>query len=727
MQDGTSGHEEDEERATSTEHDGCVGRTCTKLGSSFALFTDPYAADFDKLLRRTDTLKRLKLDIHVGELVVVVGAVGSGKTTLVSALTEGEVQVQDGGVAVRRSDSGAPAAVAFASQEPWLQSGTVRSNILFARPYKEAAYRRAIEACELAEDLKQLAKGDETKIGEHGVRLSGGQRARVALARCIYGVVEHTDNSASTSGASTSTSGTFVFDDVLSALDAQVSRSIFEGVLVGLLEGHTRILVTHDPRWVQHAAVDRVVYLKDGAVAFDGGGQEMAVMLEKAKRKAEAKAVEKAREKAEAKAKNEVGDEEGKGGKRRKGRGTGDAAAAAAAAAADDDDDDDDDDHDGFDLLQAMGLAVSLSGAADGDGSGNNGGIDEGKEEQQEEEEEAVEEMDDEKIGGGKKDGGAKKEDEEEEEEEETKRIGSVGGSVYAQYLSRFASPLGLVMWLLTVVASVLINIAFNAWLAVWVAGDEGVGLGIHMTRHVVHRNVTTVVGNTTVVTAVVETDDQYYIAVYAVLTVAVIVVGTLRWSVYAFCGFRAARSLHRSMLQSVLRVPMTFFWRTPSGRIINRFASDVGQIDDSVPWTFGWFIWCLNTFLQSFIVCVVSTPRFLFLATPVMIIYLGLGTYYRYAERDCKRLVQVVQSPLYSHTPPSLTHSTSPLAGGAIAVVLTLLGVSCGCVDHPLLRYRHSSGLRTRVQEASPPPQSRILPHGLSHAVRCNVHGFPR
>jgi len=144
------------------------------------------------------------------------------------------------------------------------------------------------------------------------------------------------------------------------------------------------------------------------------------------------------------------------------------------------------------------------------------------------------------------------------------------------------------------------------------------------------------------------------------------VLVSVLRWAVYALGGYRAGKQLHEAMLGSVLAAPMAFFWRTPSGRVVNRFSSDTGQADDSVPWQLGWFVWCLCTALQSFAVCSVTTPVFMALAAPVMLVYLVVGAYYRYAERDCKRLVQLAQSPLYTHFSESLAGAPSIRAFGS-------------------------------------------------------------
>jgi ATP-binding cassette subfamily C (CFTR/MRP) protein 1 len=156
-------------------------------------------------------------------MAAVVGGVGSFKSSLLLAFL-GEVPRVRGSMRVS-----APNSIAYSSQKSWLFSGTVRENILMSRPFDAARYAQVIEACELVNDLKNLQAGDMTAIGERGVNLSGGQKARVALARAAYSTA----------------SDIFLFDDPLSAVDAVVARRIFDKVIGprGILANKTRILV----------------------------------------------------------------------------------------------------------------------------------------------------------------------------------------------------------------------------------------------------------------------------------------------------------------------------------------------------------------------------------------------------------------------------------------------------------------------------------------------------
>eukprot|EP00955_Chlamydomonas_euryale_P014378 154729-Chlamydomonas_euryale.AAC.1 len=124
------------------------------------------------------TLRGVNLDVARGQLIMVVGDVGSGKSSLLHALL-GEMDVRSGLRFVRGT-------AAYTAQDPWIQNASLRANILMGALYDEDAYAETIAACALVTDLEALPAGDATEIGEKGVNLSGGQKHRVALARAVY-------------------------------------------------------------------------------------------------------------------------------------------------------------------------------------------------------------------------------------------------------------------------------------------------------------------------------------------------------------------------------------------------------------------------------------------------------------------------------------------------------------------------------------------------------------
>ncbi|XP_072526196.1 ATP-binding cassette sub-family C member 2-like [Salminus brasiliensis] len=187
-------------------------------------------------------LKNVSLHINPGRLVAVVGAVGSGKSSLISALL-GEMHNLSGSINIKGS-------VAYVPQQAWVQNATLKDNILFGSDLDEQRFQRVLEACALEQDLELLPAGVQTEIGEKGINLSGGQKQRVSLARAAY-----------------SSADVYLLDDPLSAVDAHVGKHLFERVIGprGLLKDKTRILVTHGINFLPY--VDEVVVLVDGVVS----------------------------------------------------------------------------------------------------------------------------------------------------------------------------------------------------------------------------------------------------------------------------------------------------------------------------------------------------------------------------------------------------------------------------------------------------------------------------
>ncbi|KAF4146449.1 ABC transporter [Phytophthora infestans] len=189
----------------------------------------------------TPLLSHVDLAVKQGDLVIVHGSVGSGKSSLCSALL-GEMDKLAGNVFVRGR-------VAYYSQQTWIQNMTIRDNILFGLPYHSNKYAKAIAACGLLPDLKQFPGGDLTEIGQKGVNLSGGQKARVCLARACY-----------------SDADIFLLDSPLAAVDAIVQSQIFGDCICNLLAEKTVVLVTHSPDIIANEAANMKVLVEDGNV-----------------------------------------------------------------------------------------------------------------------------------------------------------------------------------------------------------------------------------------------------------------------------------------------------------------------------------------------------------------------------------------------------------------------------------------------------------------------------
>ncbi|CAL1530147.1 unnamed protein product [Lymnaea stagnalis] len=199
----------------------------------------------------TPTLANINLDIPVGQLIAIVGQVGSGKSSLISAML-GEMEKLQGEVTIKSS-------IAYVPQQAWIQNATLKSNILFGKEEDHTTYDHVLEACALKPDLEILPGGDLTEIGEKGINLSGGQKQRVSMARAVYNDAD-----------------IYLLDDPLSAVDSHVGKHIFEQVISsdkGLLKGKTRILVTHGVHWLPQ--VDKIVVMTDGHISEVGSYEQL--------------------------------------------------------------------------------------------------------------------------------------------------------------------------------------------------------------------------------------------------------------------------------------------------------------------------------------------------------------------------------------------------------------------------------------------------------------------
>lgn len=205
----------------------------------------PVKPDSSKEEDRSPTLIDINMRIAKGSLTAVVGRVGQGKTSLLSAVI-GDMYKRKGSVRIRGQ-------VTYAAQQPWIVNATLRDNIVFGLEFDAKKYDRIVYVCGLLPDIDMLPAGDQTEIGERGINLSGGQKQRVSLARAAYQDAD-----------------VYLLDDPLSAVDAHVDQHLWENLIGpnGLLKNKTRVLVTHGIHHLEH--VDQIVVVKDGRITENG-------------------------------------------------------------------------------------------------------------------------------------------------------------------------------------------------------------------------------------------------------------------------------------------------------------------------------------------------------------------------------------------------------------------------------------------------------------------------
>ncbi|XP_072225794.1 multidrug resistance-associated protein 1 isoform X2 [Leuresthes tenuis] len=479
------------------------------------------------------TLKRLNVCIPEGSLVAVVGHVGSGKSSLLSALL-GEMDKMEGTVTVKGS-------VAYVSQHAWIQNSTLKDNIMFGQERREAWYQSVLEVCALQPDLEILPAGDETEIGEKGVNLSGGQKQRVSLARAVY-----------------CDRAVYLLDDPLSAVDAHVGKHIFDHVIgpQGLLKDKTRVLVTHGLSYLPQTHL--ILVMVEGEITEVGSYQQLMVK--------EGAFAEFLRTYATV---DQSGNNESVP-------------------------------KSGIEAIENGSLATLV---------GNPGSS-------------SVSKMTQMVKNDEKQSQKAKSSEVGKLTEADKASTGRVKLSVFWAYLKAIGVLLSCIS-LLLFLAHHLVSLFSNYWLSLWT--DDPVVNGTQPNR-------------------------LMRLGVYGAfgLSQGVAVFGySLSMSIG---GILAARYLHQSMLYDVLRSPMSFFERTPSGNLVNRFAKEMDTIDSVIPSIIKMFMGSMFNVLGACVIILIATPLVAIIIPVLGLFYLLVQRFYVASSRQLKRLESVSRSPIYTH-----------------------------------------------------------------------------
>ncbi|XP_062954765.1 multidrug resistance-associated protein 1 isoform X2 [Cynocephalus volans] len=494
------------------------------------------------------TLNGITFSVPEGALVAVVGQVGCGKSSLLSALLA-EMDKVEGHVAIKGS-------VAYVPQQAWIQNDSLRENILFGRQLQEQYYKAVIEACALLPDLEILPNGDRTEIGEKGVNLSGGQKQRVSLARAVY-----------------CNSDIYLFDDPLSAVDAHVGRHIFENVIgpKGMLKNKTRILVTHSISYLPQ--VDVIVVMSGGKISEMGSYQELLAR--------DGAFAEFLRTYASAEQEQDSEDD----------RLTGISGSGKEAKQMEN----------GMLVMDAAGkqpqrqLSSSSSYGEDVSRQHN-----------------STAEL--QKAGA--------KEETWKLMEADKAQTGQVKLSVYWNYMKAiglFISFLSIFLFLCNNVAS----LASNYWLSLWT--DDPIVNGT-------------------------QEHTKVRLSVYGALGISQGVTVFGYSMAVSIGGIFASRRLHLDLLHSVLRSPMSFFERTPSGNLVNRFSKELDTVDSMIPQVIKMFMGSLFNVIGACIIILLATPIAAVIIPPLGLIYFFVQRFYVASSRQLKRLESVSRSPVYSH-----------------------------------------------------------------------------
>ncbi|XP_072188830.1 ATP-binding cassette sub-family C member 10 isoform X2 [Excalfactoria chinensis] len=492
------------------------------------------------------------LSVRKGMLLGVVGKVGSGKSSLLAAIT-GELIKQGGQIYICDLEQG----FGLATQEPWIQFTTVRENILFGRQYDARLYEEVVEACALSEDLNILPAGDQTEVGENGVTLSGGQKARIALARAVYQEKE-----------------LYLLDDPLAAVDADVARHLMQKCILGILQHKTRILCTHRTEFLEKA--DALLLMDNGRIIKTGPPADILPLVESVPRFKDMN-------------------------KRRNDK--------------------------------------------DSDEQGQEEAI----------ETEAEESLQDKCLL----------------HKEEEKKEGALDFQVYKAYWLAVGSCLALSILLSLLLMQASRNIS-DWWLSHWISSISQTAntsvmvfsTSLPSTKLLLF----SVVGLVSPIQALdtapalsnASVNVNFYLTVYGGIAGANSLFTIFRAFLFAYGTIRAAVVIHKRLLQRVIKATVTFFDTTPTGRILNRFSSDLYCVDDSLPFILNIFLANMYGLLGMLVIITYGLPWIGLVLLPLAALYFSIQRYYRRTSRELKRLYSVTLSPIYTHFSETLSGLSS-------------------------------------------------------------------
>lgn len=539
-------------------------------------------------------LRDLNVSFLPGKLNVVIGATGSGKTSLLLALL-GEMNITKGKVFLPGtipkdeltpdSISGLTDSVAYCSQSPWLLNDTIKNNIIFGSHLNEDRYKKVIEACGLARDLEILSAGDATEIGEKGITLSGGQKQRVSLARALYSNSKHV-----------------LLDDCLSAVDSHTALWIYENCISGpLMIGRTCILVSHNVALtIQNA--EWIVVMENGRVKNQGHPEDLLKTGDlgdddlikssviNSRNQSSTNLPDLADKNADLKSKAAAIED-----KLKKFCADEDAAAE--------------------DLKKSDGKLTEEETKADGAV-----GFD-------------VYAFYAKFLGG-------------------LPTIMAVAVIFFAANGIYILQSWWLRNW---ANQSELENqFQINAMARTSNVFDVTQFKGMPFIKSFDGGFNFLATGSSNILTK--ENTTMYYIIIYALIGVLYSIMAVGRVFSTFYIGLVAANKIFKELLDTILRAKLRFFDKTPIGRIMNRFLKDVESVDQELT-PFGEAIFaCLVQCVSTLILITYITPGFLVFAIIISFLYYLVGFFYLTLSRELKRYESVTKSPIHQHFSESLT-----------------------------------------------------------------------
>ncbi|CDS02183.1 hypothetical protein [Sporisorium scitamineum] len=539
--------------------------------------TGPRDVDHDSF-----ALRDIDVSFPAGELTLIVGPTGSGKSSMLAAILGEMLQSKEGVVVRNKFDQQGNSRLSFANQLPWLEAGkSVRDNILFGTPFDKARYEMCIHACALQDDLDAMDDGDLTRIGSHTV--SGGQKARISLARALY-----------------ARSSTVLLDDVLSAVDTRVQNHIVEHAVLGPIAKHRRIiLVTHHA----HLLTDRaalVVSMQSGRVLHQGEPSDL-----------------------QARGVLQTSHHQGRDKTR--------SSLAESSAASTDNADTQEHAGTAKSTLHPDAARTTLEDRAA---------------------EAATMPKRTAELASGARTPRLL-------HQEEKRREGAVSWVFYRTYLQ--ASSLRIWALLILLLLMLRLSESFGQyWLKVW--GEAYKNYGLQSVASILIKSSSHLPFDL----PPADGHAGFYLFVYGLSGLAVILFNSSRAICFYVASIRASQNLFATLLGNVIRAPLRWFDITPSGRIMNRFGTDMDCIDNILPQS----IMNLgnNAFSMAayFLICVVIVPAFLLPSFLLVLLGPWLVGGFLACTRDMQRIEATSTSPIYGHFQQALSGIVTIRAFGA-------------------------------------------------------------
>lgn len=512
-------------------------------------------------------------ELKRGEVMVVCGPVGSGKSTLINGILEEADPLPlptepDAGNALSASvpmvQKGGR--ISYAPQDPFILNQSLRENVLFGSELDMDRYNRVLDACALRPDIQQLGGSDLIQIGERGVTLSGGQRQRVSLARAAYKEAD---------------SACVILDDPFSALDSGTGKIVFERLIAApnaLLKNSAVLLVTHASHFISHKSVDKILLMVNGRDEFLGTWEELTTFNDEEHDEQTKRAVDHIQSQV-----RENTDEEDKGNKR-----SSQSTKTAKERNVDDD-------ASTKDTTTKHGI----------DSSSNENKI-------------------------------------------MKKELREHGLSSMKTWLLWFQRAGGL--WFGTTVVVLMgidrfFYVVVEWFLASWTTGAyEPVNvLGVEFPAQ----------------SDGISAQSQYLKVFFAIISVSILSTA-IRSEFCVTGGVRATKNVFNSMLESVLRAPMSYFETIPMGRILNRFTYDTDVNDVTLTQKIAMFMISCSWYVASLAVQISILPWSALVLVPVSASYVFFMNYYRMTGPDLQRIDALSRSPMQSMISECLEGSTS-------------------------------------------------------------------